>query len=78
MEFEIVGPLSEVETIAIGARIRDLRRLTRVYGPGRWRKVKGAAFVRILETNETFRAEVHWYEASGIGRKELKIKRRLG
>jgi hypothetical protein len=77
MDFEIVGPISEIEIIAIGGRIRNLTRLKRIYGFGRWRKLKGLAFVRFRETGETFRAEVHWYEASGIGRKEFKIKRRL-
>lgn len=66
----------EVETIAIGRSIRDLPRLRRVYGAGRWRKRKGVATVR-LGDKTVYRAELHWYEAHGIGRKELKIKRLL-
>lgn len=77
MEFELVGPVREVQVIAIGLRIRDLPRLQRIYGTGRWRKLKGIGLVRLRETGETFRAELHWYEASGIGRRELKIKRSL-
>jgi hypothetical protein len=69
---EIVG----IETIAVGRRIRELARLQRVYGRGRWRKLKGIARVRVGEGG-SFTAEVHWYEASGLGRKELKIKRIL-
>jgi len=77
MEFEIVGAVAEIETIAVGSRIRDILGLRRRYGSGRWRKLKGVALVRLLVSGETFRAEVHWYEASGIGRREFKIKRRL-
>jgi hypothetical protein len=75
MDFEIVGSISAVETIATGHGIRDLRRLNRVHGKARWRKRKGFALVR-LDSGEAFRAEIHWYEASGIGRREYKIKRR--
>ena len=74
MPFEIVGDISQVETIAVGRRIRDLPRLRRLYGTGRWRKLKGVALVR-LRSGTTRRAEVHWYEARGIGRKEIKRKR---
>lgn len=77
MDFELVGSVREVQVIAVGPRIRDLPRLKRIYGTGRWRKLKGIGLVRIRETSETFRAELHWYEASGIGRRELKIKRSL-
>lgn len=76
MHFEILGEIEKVETIAVGGRIRDIMRLRRQFGPGRWRKLKGKARVRL--TNGTVRvAEVHWYEAHGIGRKKLKIKRFL-
>ncbi len=78
MEFELVGPASEIEVIAVGTHIRDLARLRRIYGRGRWRKLKGNALIRVLATGEVFRAEIHWYEATGIGRKELKVKRGLG
>jgi hypothetical protein len=74
--FEIIGEIEEVETIAVGGRIRDIMRLRRKYGPGRWRKLKGVARVR-LENGRTRLAEVHWYEAHGIGRKKMKIKRFL-
>ena len=74
MPFEIVGDLSEIETIAVGPGIRDLPRLRRLYGTGRWRKLKGVALVR-LRSGTVRRAEVHWYEAHGIGKKEVKRKR---
>ena len=74
MPFEIVGEISQIETIAVGKRIRDLPRLRRVYGTGRWRKLKGVAVVR-LRSGTVRRAEVHWYEAHGVGRKEVKRKR---
>ena len=77
MRIEIVGDISHIETIAIGRRIRELARLKRVYGPGRWRKLKGVARVRI-EGGRPVTAEVHWYQATGVGRKEFKIKRILG
>jgi hypothetical protein len=72
--FEIRGAITEVETFAIGRSIRELPRLRKLYGKGRWRKRKGIATVKL--PNGTIRqAELHWYEASGIGKKELKIKR---
>ncbi len=77
MDFDIIGVISGVETIAVGRGIRDLRRLERSYGRGWWRKRKGFATVRIKDTDETFAAEIHWYEATGVGRKEFKIKRRI-
>ena len=76
MHFEIVGDLSGVETIATGSGIRELSRLRKRYGRGRWRKRKGYAEVR-LHGGEILRAEVHCYEATGIGRREFKIKRFL-
>jgi hypothetical protein len=76
MGFEILGAIHGSRTIAIGRRIREIDRLIRVYGPGRWRKRKGEATVR-LPDGTVRRAELHWYEATGIGRKELKIKRYL-
>ena len=74
MPFEVVGDITQIETIASGRRIRDLPRLRRLYGPGRWRKVKGIALVR-LRTGALRGAELHWYEAHDIGRKEIKRKR---
>ena len=76
MPYEIVGEITQVETIAVGSRIRDLPRLRRLYGRGRWRKLKGFALVR-LRTGRIRKAELHWYEAHGIGRKEIKRKRYL-
>lgn len=74
MFFDIAGPIIEVETFARGLSIRELPRLRKLYGKGRWRKRKGFADVRL--PNDTIRrAEIHWYEASGIGKKEFKIKR---
>ncbi len=74
MDFELLTPITAIETIARGAAIRELPRLRRLYGPRRWLKRKGFAFVRAAD-GLTYRAEIHWYEASGIGRKEFKIKR---
>jgi hypothetical protein len=71
--FEIIADLENVETIAVGRRIRELTRLQRIYGPGRWRKMKGVANIR-LRDGRMRRAELHWYEAHGIGRVDWKIK----
>ncbi len=76
MDFEVVGEITEVETFAVGTAIRELPRLRRLYGSGRWRKRKGVALVRLTD-GSVCKAEVHWYEAHGIGRKELKIKQFL-
>ena len=76
MDFEVIGDLTDVETIAIGRNIRNLPRLRRLYGGGRWRKMKGVARIR-LKDGRVRLAELHWYEAHGIGRKELKRKRYL-
>ena len=76
MYFEIVGEIRNVETIAVGGRIKDIMRLRKQFGPGRWRKLKGVATVR-LSSGRTRIAEVHWYEAHGIGKRKVKIKRFL-
>ena len=76
MNFEVIGDITVIETIAAGRAIRDLRRLQRQYGKGRWRKLKGVAQVR-LRGGRIRLAELHWYEAHGIGRKEIKRKRYL-
>ena len=76
MYFEIVGEISAIETIAVGSGIRDLVRLQKRYGAGSWRKVKGTARVR-LASGKVHWAELHWYEAHGVGRKRFKIKRLL-
>jgi hypothetical protein len=73
VDFELIGPITNVEIIAIGKSIREVNRLRKAYGSGRWRKLKGIARVRLSDGSEC-RAEVRWYEAHGIGRKEMKIK----
>ena len=73
MYFEIVGDITHAETFAIGTSIREITRLRKRYGQGRWRKRKGIARVR-LEDGAIRQAEVHWYEAHGIGRRDFKIK----
>jgi len=76
MYFEIVDKITDIETIAVGSSIRDIARLRKQYGHGRWRKLKGTALVRLA--NDRVRlAEIHWYAAHGIGRNKLKIKRFL-
>ena len=74
MLYEIIGPIRNAETIAAGTSVRDRARLRRFYGRGRWRKRKGLVDVRLPDGVITT-AEVHWYEAAGIGKKEVKIKR---
>lgn len=74
--FEIIGEIRAAETIAVGSKIRELARLRKQYGVGRWRKRKGLAKVRLLD-GAIRTAEVHWYEATGVRRKEFKIKRLL-
>ncbi len=74
--FQIVGRIEEVEVIAVRHSIRVLGFLQQHYGRGRWRKLKGVATVR-LEDGRMRRAEVHWYEAHGIGKRQMKIKRYL-
>jgi len=76
VHFEVLGEILAVETIATGAGIREIARLRKGYGRGRWRKRKGIAQVR-LASGEIVAAEVHWYEATGIGKREFKIKRLL-
>jgi hypothetical protein len=76
VDFKILEPLREVETIAVGTAIREFKRLRRVYGRGRWRKRKGVTRVR-LSDGVVRVAELHWYEAHGLGRHEYKIKRYL-
>lgn len=76
MHFVIVSEIQNVETFASGKGIRELKRLQKVYGRGKWRKRKGEAEVR-LDDGSIRLAELHWYEASGIGKKEFKIKRYL-
>jgi len=74
--FEVISDITDIETIAVGNAIRDIARLRKQYGQGRWRKLKGIATVHLV-TCRIRRAELHWYEAHGIGRKEIKRKRYL-
>ncbi|MDP1716219.1 MAG: hypothetical protein Q8L41_15890 [Anaerolineales bacterium] len=76
-QIEVIGDITEIETIAVGNSIRDLERLQKKHGRGRWRKLKGVATVR-LPDNTTWFAEVHWYEAHGIGKRDIKIKHIIG
>lgn len=71
MYFEIIGEIEAIETIAISGRIRDIMRLRKQYGCAKWRKLKGIAKLR-LQSGSVRNAEIHWYEAHGIGRKKLK------
>ena len=73
MKFELIGRITDTEAIAVGNSIRDIARLRRMYGAGRWRKLKGKGLVR-LPDGTVSKAELHWYEAHGIGRRELKVK----
>jgi hypothetical protein len=73
MDFEIIGTIGAIETIAIGRSIRIHDRLVRDFGPGRWRKMKGTATIR-LRGGATRRVELHWYEAHGVGKRKMKIK----
>ena len=76
MNFEIVGEIDDIETIAKGPSVRERVRLRKQFGRGRWRKLKGVATVR-LSNGWIGRAELHWYEAHGVGRHKFKIKRFL-
>lgn len=74
MNFKIIGAIDQIETFAVGNSIRELARLKKFYGDGRWRKRKGIATI-LIDDGSLRTVELHWYEASGIGRKEIKIKR---
>ena len=76
MSFTILGRISRVEAIASGKGIRERRRLRKLYGSGRWRKLKGTATIKLAD-GTICQAELHWYEAHGIGAREFKIKRIL-
>ena len=76
MDFEIIGNIRQAETFARGSGIRELPRLRKIYGIGNWRKRKGTASIR-LSDGSVREAEIHWYEATGIGKFEFKIKRYL-
>jgi len=74
--FEVISEITDIEIIASGSAIREIARLRKQYGRSRWRKLKGIATIHLV-TCRIRRAELHWYEAHGIGRKEIKRKRYL-
>jgi hypothetical protein len=76
VKFQLVSEIIEIELIAAGRSIREMKRLRKTYGGSRWRKLKGIASIQFSD-GTIHQAEVHWYEAHGIGRKETKIKRIL-
>ena len=74
MDFDIIDEIQEVEIIAKGPGIREINRLRKIYGDGNWRKMKGIAHIRLPPSKKIYLAEIHWYEAHGIGKKEFKRK----
>lgn len=74
--FEILSSIEDIEVIAVEGRIKDIQRLRKTYGSGRWRKLKGVAKISLEDGYECL-AELHWYEAHGVGKKEMKIKELL-
>jgi hypothetical protein len=74
MRFSVLGEVSNIEVIARGTGIRDRARLRKAYGQGRWRKLKGIATIE-YESGTICVAELHWYEAHGIGRRDYRVKR---
>jgi hypothetical protein len=73
MDFEIISEITDVEVIAVGTGVRNRARLRKMYGKGRWRKLKGLATVRLADGAIRL-AEIHWYEAHGIGKRDFKLK----
>ena len=76
MHFRVIGRVRDIEVIAVGGRIREIVRLQKQFGRGRWRKLKGVAEIRLADGTIRI-AEIHWYEAHGIGKRKLKLKRLL-
>jgi len=76
MDFEIIGSITAIEIIAVNLSIRELSSLKEEFGGKRWRKLKGVATIRLPNDNVR-KAELHWYEAHGIGKRKMKIKRFL-
>jgi hypothetical protein len=76
MEYEIIGHISKVGVIAVGGNIKDIMRLQKQFGVGRWRKLKGIAAIRFSD-GRIRNVEVHWYEAHGLGKYKMKVKRFL-
>lgn len=76
MDFEIIDEIVEIETIVKGSGIREINRLRKIHGDGNWKKMKGIAHIRVA-SGQVYLAELHWYEAHGIGKREFKRKRYL-
>lgn len=76
MDFEIIGDITNIQRIAVNQSIREIRQLRRKYGTGRWRKLKGVALI-LLPNGRVRKAELHWYEAHGMGKRKIKISRFL-
>ena len=72
-DFELLGPIRQIETIAVRGQIREIDNLRKLFGPARWRKLKGIGIIRFLN-GEVCRVELHWYEAHGIGKRKMKVK----
>ncbi len=72
-KLELISDLTNIEIIAVNLSIRELQKLKKQFGGKRWRKLKGIGFVR-FPNGEVRQAELHWYEAHGIGKKKLKVK----
>ena len=75
-DFELIGAITDVEVIAVNLSIREHKQLKAQFGGRRWCKLKGVGYVR-FPNGEVHRAELHWYEAHGVGRRKVKVKRRL-
>jgi hypothetical protein len=75
-DFELIGEITDIEVIAVNLSIREHKRLKALFGGRRWRKLKGVALVR-FPNGEVHKAELHWYEAHGVGRRKIKVKRML-
>lgn len=73
MSFQIIGDIDEIKLIASGKSIRDIKNIRKQFGPGHWRKLKGVATVRLFD-GTIRKAEIHWYEAHGVGKRKFKIK----
>ena len=76
MDFELIGPLRQIETLARNLSIREHKKLKAVFGGSRWQKLKGVGTVRFPD-GSIRQAELHWYEAHGVGKRKMKVKRRL-
>ena len=74
-DFDVLDEIVHVENIAVNRSIREVQHLNRQYGVGRWRKRKGIATIQYKKSGRIVRAEIHWYEAHGIGAVKWKVKR---